>query len=404
MTQDTQADATNTKRRFISRSAARLPLPLLVLSFGFFVFALLVSTRPETKPVENKELIWSVAATRVAYQSIVPEITVFGELRAKREVRLRALVSGEVVATGEKFNDGARVAKGDVLLRIDPFTYETRLAESEAQLKGAEATLTERRAAAQLAYQDLKRARQLFAKGAVSQKTLDDRKTDHTIKKARRDQQKSVVDRLAVQVKRARRDLQNATVTAPFDGYVTNIAAREGRVLSPNDQIGVLFDADHFEVIFNLSDDEYGRFLSRNTDIVGRPISVTWEIGGERIALKAEVMRVGAQISQSTRGVDVYADVQGLVPSNLRGGAFVTIRLKAAPVPDVMALPKDAIYPGNTAYRITGGRLEAVMLKDFIDDGRRILVRSGLSSGDEILLTRFNEAAPGVAVKVLDVR
>ena len=276
--------------------------------------------------------------------------------------------------------------------------------EAEAQLKGAKALLTERKASVRLAYQDLKRARQLFEKGTVSKKTLDDRSTDHTIKKARRDQQQSVVDRLAVQVKRAQRDLDNTKVVAPFDGYLTSIAAREGRVLNPNDQIAVLFDADNFEVVFNLSDAEYGRFLQRNAEIVGRPLAIVWEVGGERIELAAIIKRVGAQISQATRGVDVYAEVEGRVPSNLRGGAFVMVELTAQPIPDVMPIPKDAIYADNQAYRIVAGRLEPVVLSDFIDDGERILLRSGLQAGDQLLLTRFNEAAPGVAVKVMETR
>ena len=94
--------------RLRGRLLARLPLPLLVLSFGFFCFALLVSTKPQTKPVENRERVWSVAAAKVAYETYQPRITIFGELRAKREVKLRALVSGEVVATGDAFEDGAR--------------------------------------------------------------------------------------------------------------------------------------------------------------------------------------------------------------------------------------------------------------------------------------------------------
>lgn len=393
-----------TLRGRLRRLMARLPMPVLVLMAGVLVFSLLLASKPETKVRDRKERVWSVAARTVSYDIYEPRISIFGELRAKREVRLRALVSGEVVETDARFEDGARVDKGDVLLSIDPFQYETRLDEAKAQLKGAKALLTERKAAAQLAYQDFKRAQQLFEKGTVSKKTLDDRKTDHTIKKARRDQQQSVVDRLAVQVKRAQRDLDNTKVVAPFAGYVTAITARQGRVLNPNDQIAVLFDADNFEVVFNLSDAEYGRFLQRNADIIGRPVQIAWDVGGERIDLTATIKRVGAQISQATRGVDVFAEVQGPLPSNLRGGAFVTVNLTAQPVPDVMALPKDALYGDNRAYRIVDGRLEPVQLDDFIDDGQNILLRSGLESGEQVLLTRFNEAAPGVAVKVMETR
>ena len=231
---------------------------------------------------------------------------------------------------------------------------------------------------------------------------LDDRKTDFTIKSARKDQQQSTVDRHKVQVKRARRDLKNTSVVAPFDGYVTQISAREGRVLNPNDQVAMLLDSDNFEVVFNLSDDEYGRFLQRNTDVIGRPVQLVWNVGDEQTTLGATIERVGAQISQATRGVDIYATLEGKIPSNLRGGAFVEVELTAQPVDGVMALPKDALYSDNRVYLVKDGRLEPRTLVDFVDDGAQVLLKSGLADGEVVLLTRFNEAAPGVAVKVVD--
>ena len=117
----------------------RLPVPFLAIAAGVFVFVLLVSTRPETKPSTNDERVWSVVARSVTYGPVTPAIKAFGELRAKKQVRLRALVSGEVLSTSEKFEDGARVSRGDVLVRIDKFVYETRLDEARAALKGARA-------------------------------------------------------------------------------------------------------------------------------------------------------------------------------------------------------------------------------------------------------------------------
>lgn len=382
----------------------RLPLPLIALTLGICVFMLLVATRPETKPVENRERVWNVAGKAVAYDIYEPRITAFGELRARREVQLRAQVSGEVVATEAGFENGALVAKGDVLLRIDPFNYETRLEEAKAQLKGAKALLTERKAAANLAREDMKRAQELFQKGTVSKKTLDDGKTDYTIKKARRDQQQSVVDRQNVAVKRAQRDLDHTRITAPFDGHVANINVRSGRVVGPNEPLAVLLDASAYEVAFNLSDAEYGRFLARNSDVIGRVLEVQWTVGSQKTRLQAEIERVGAQISQSTRGVDVFARVIGDIPSNLRGGAFVDIVLNAQPLPDVMVIPKDAVYQGDRIYVAENGRMAERRLENPIDLGRHIAIREGLEVGEIVVLTRFNEAAPGVAIRLAEGR
>jgi len=166
--------------------------------------------------------------------------------------------------------------------------------------------------------------------------------------------------------------------------------------------VAMLLDSDNFEVVFNLSDDEYGRFLQRNTDVIGRPVQLVWNVGDEQTTLEATIERVGAQISQATRGVDIYATLEGKIPSNLRGGAFVEVELTAQPVDGVMALPKDALYSDNRVYLVKDGRLEPRTLVDFVDDGAQVLLKSGLADGEVVLLTRFNEAAPGVAVKVVD--
>ena len=63
---------------------SKLAMPVLVLLAGFFIFSMLVATKPETKPAENREIIWSVAAQKVAYQAYQPRISAFGELRARR--------------------------------------------------------------------------------------------------------------------------------------------------------------------------------------------------------------------------------------------------------------------------------------------------------------------------------
>ena len=76
----------------------------------------------------------------------------------------------------------------------------------------------------------------------------------------------------------------------------------------------------------------------------------------------------------------------------MRGGAFVTVELLAQPVPDVMAIKKDALYGSNNLFTIENNRLVRRTVNDFIDDGAQILLRSGLQAGDMVLVTRFNEA------------
>ncbi len=388
----------------LRRMLKKLPLPLVILLVGFIGYYTLVKTKPEVLPVENLERVWAVRTMKANYGTVTPETFAFGELRASRLVELRALVGGEVIATSENFEDGARVAKGDVLAEIDPFQYQAAVDDAKAQLQGAIAVQMERQASADLAKLEKERAEKLFEKGTVSKKTLDDKNVDYASRKARLDQQAALIAREKVRLARVQRDLKNTKIIAPFDAHVGNIMARAGRVVGLNDRVATLTSADDFEVVFNLSDDQYGRFLARNTEIIGRPLTVFWDVGGERITLQASIRHVGAQISQATRGVDLYAKITGKVPSNLRSGAFVSIIMTSQPEANVVAIPKDALYGSDLIYVIEEGRLAPLRLTDYVDIGDKILVRTGLRQGQEILLTQFNEAAAGVAVSSFEAQ
>ena len=60
-----------------------------------------------------------------------------GNVRAMDRVEVRARVRGYLVE--QRFADGARVAKGDVLFRIDPEPFQVALAEAKGKLASAHA-------------------------------------------------------------------------------------------------------------------------------------------------------------------------------------------------------------------------------------------------------------------------
>src|SRR5690606_21455831 len=92
-----------------------------------------------------------------------------GNVRAVNRVEVRARVRGYLRA--QRFEDGQRVAEGDVLFEIDPSTYEAALAEARGQLARA-------RAGAERARRDYVRAQELFAANVISVAVLDQRRAE----------------------------------------------------------------------------------------------------------------------------------------------------------------------------------------------------------------------------------
>ncbi len=94
---------------------------------------------------------------------------------------------------------------------------------------------------------------------------------------------------------------------APYAGVVGNVNANLGKQLSLNDKVADLTDIGRLEVRFSLSNAEYGRLLESGEPVIGRPVEVVWEVGAGRRSYTGTIARVGAEITASTGGVDVYA-------------------------------------------------------------------------------------------------
>ncbi|WP_419902861.1 efflux RND transporter periplasmic adaptor subunit [Kiloniella sp.] len=106
----------------------------------------------------------SVIVTTVEEQDITPQTTFVGRVEAIETVDLRARVEGFLEQ--RLFKEGAEVKKGDLLYILEKASYEIAVAQSKADLVGAEATLKNARS-------DLKRKKDLKKKKVVSAASLD---------------------------------------------------------------------------------------------------------------------------------------------------------------------------------------------------------------------------------------
>ena len=107
-----------------------------------------------------------VSVATVAESDIAAWDEFSGRLEAVERVDIRPRIGGVVLA--KHFNEGALVAKGELLLTIDPAPYEADVARAEAQVAAAQARAT-------YTSSEYARARRLWDDRAISQRELDDR-------------------------------------------------------------------------------------------------------------------------------------------------------------------------------------------------------------------------------------
>jgi RND family efflux transporter MFP subunit len=415
------------RTKLVLKALLQTALAFAILFGAFKGMNQLIATRPDVPKRPVQENSYAVETTTVQQGDYAPLISVYGQTQAGREVDLRALVGGEIVDVHPDLKAGGKVERGDTLVVIDRFDYEGAVTEARANLAEAQAALVENegrvalekanliRAGEQLefAQRDLERAEELLGRGAITERTVDDRKlivsqrqqsverSENTLalEEAKVIQQNATVDRLEWRLENAQRQLENTVLTAPFDAIVRSSAAEPGRLISVNDAIVSLYDSSEFEVRLTLSDNQYGRLLADSGTVVGRPVDVIWNLGDQPVTYPATVTRIGADVVSDRGGVDLIAriDASGAaVP--LRPGAFVEVALPDRTYADSFRIPETAYYGQGTVYVVEDNRLQARSVNALAIDDGFILVRGDLNSGETLLVTRIPEAGEGLLV------
>lgn len=369
----------------------RLPLALVIGTFA--IIYLLMATRPRLESVQAPERVWNVNIIVAEHRTIQPTLNLFGEVIAGRRSELRPAVAGVMVEIGKNFRDGGVVRKGELLVQIDPFDYTTDLAEQRSMRVEAGVRL-------EMLRRDLGRAKELYAARNVSEQFLDGARLDVL-------QQEAVVEQRGIGVQRAEHDLKDTRLVAPFDGIVANANAALGKQFSGfgSDMIGELIDTSRIEVRFSLTNAQYGRLLESEASITGRPAAVIWKVGEHAFSFDAVIERIGAEITSTTGGIDVYAVVDtGNAQSRLRPGAFVGVSIADKRYERALRAPDSAVYGERTVFIVEDGRLAERQIVILGYAGNDVLFRSTgdkpIVDGDRIVTTQLREGGPGARVSV----
>lgn len=166
-----------------------------------------------------------VMTTSITRGNIVQTVTASGDLQAVTTVDVSSQVSGQIIEVLVDYND--IVKAGQVLARIDPATYEQRLAQAEADLASTEASNM-------LTRLNTERIRELRAKSLVSQQELD--QAEAQLKQS----DAGLLTRKAA-VEDARVNLSRCTIFSPIDGIVLDRQTEKGKTVSASTSAPTLF-------------------------------------------------------------------------------------------------------------------------------------------------------------------
>src|SRR5262245_17655980 len=374
--------------------------------------------KSETAQASNRGAEPKAVAVAVVEKASTPRaVDVVGTLAAVDQVTVSSEADGKVQKINADLGD--RVRAGQVLIELDDekqrYAYEQQqaaLARALAQygapdpehLPDIEQTPEAKRAKADLALatQAYERASELFKRTLIPQQALDDARTAVETKKATYDASLHSARNLRASIqaseatkKLAARQLRDAEIRAPFDGYVEKRRVNLGELVKAQMPVMAIVRLDPLKVIAEIPE----KMAPWIAD--GRPVELRVDAYRDR-TFTGKVTRISPAVNTSTRAFPFEA----LVPNPeavLKPGTFARVHVESGKVDNVLTLPYAALqyrYGVNRVFVVNGGRLAVRELQVGERLGERIEILSGVKAGEQVAITDVEALADGALVSV----
>lgn len=442
---------------FLFRPPFRLPrskfLALLAVLFVALIGAACGKSEPKANARENGKGESAVTAeaapvevttARAETREVPSYIQTTGSLTADETSDVAPQTSGQVIAT--PVNVGAFVRQGDVIARLNDRDARLRLAQAQSgvqqaiagvrqaearlglrangsfdqttipEVRGASANLEQAQAELRLAEANELRYRQLVESGDTSRIIYDQYRTQRdtararlnaarqgletAINTARQSNQaiqtaQAAVESARAQVSIAEKAVADATVRAPFAGYISNRPIAVGEYVTPAAIAATVLRTNPIKLQLQVSEAEVP-FVS-----AGMGVSLEVEAYKDR-KFAGRISAVNPAIDPVSRAVSVDVQVENS-DNALRSGMFATARIVRQGGGRSVFVPRQAVLSDqNTqSYRVfviqdDTAKLRVVQIGDEESDTIQIL--SGVNADETLATSNLNQLFEGAKI------
>lgn len=354
--------------------------------------AMLAACRQDQK---EKEAELALPVMVVSPSRVDTEESYSASVCGRQDVDVMPQVAGQIVRLCVK--EGERVKAGQVLAIVDQVPYRAALRTARANVSAAWARVETARI-------ELQGKLALYKENVIS---------DYEISLARNQQAVALaeLEQARAQETDARNNLSYTEIKSPSDGVVGTLPFRIGALVGPSmaQPFTVVSDNAEMYAYFSVSENKLRQLRQRYGSIdkmIAEMPKVALRLNdGTMYEHEGRVETVSGVVNSATGAVQIKA----LFPNpggELLSGTIgnVVVRGQNAVAIQIPVSATVELQDKVLAYRLKEGRTEAAYLAvDCQADGKRFVVRSGLSVGDTIITEGVGQMREGMCVKPKNV-
>lgn len=384
----------NDKQRFMK---TLLPTAVLLTAVG--TTWAMIELRPSTLPKATEPVVPTVQIVHAEPQTLKLNVISQGVVVPREEIDLIAEVGGKVLQMHPALVSGGFFEASDVLLMIDPRDYDYAIVAAQAKIAEAKRVLTNERAQVEQAKSEW----QALGQGEAS---------DLALRKPQLAEAEAKLQAAEADLAKAKLDRSRCEVRAPFAGRVLSKQVGRGQFLPTGSVIARIFANDVAEIRLPIGIDQLAFLDLPQGNIAPRDhwpnVVLRAEIGGQLQHWPGHIVRSEATLDKSSGQLFLVAQVEQPDRSTtdrvpLLSGLFVHAEIEGVTRDKVFVLPRSAL---NTLQKIrlvnNEQRLELRQVEVLRTETDRVIIKSGLKSGEQVVISEMPMLVAGMRVVVAE--
>jgi RND family efflux transporter MFP subunit len=327
----------------------------------------------------------SIPAVPVRIAEIQPqalELTVntSGVIRSQYEVSLMSEIGGTILKQVKEIGEPVSVGEAIVLLDSEP--YDLALAQARAGFNAAQA-------AYQQAQRDFTRAEELYASEDISQYELENARLAERTAFADLEMAKANLDL-------AKRHARLTRISSPINGVVADVDVTIGQQIVPGMLLGVVVSLDHLEIETGVSEREIVNIQQGK-----RAYIATDAYPGQKFDGFVRAVGVAGLDLGKTFPVIVSLDNKSGL---LKPGMIVRLNIVTLSREETLAIPRESLALDRetpTIFVVKDDRAYERQIDLGPGNGTTVIIESGISAGDHLVIEGQHSLSDSVRVKVL---